>query len=711
MKNLLSVCAIITIAIQVIPSFGQRVDTIYKATAWTNTFMSSNTYGLTREGHIYTLGFVNHYAKNGTPLPVELTKMDLTAGVITYKTLQTSTSAPYALWTSVFDSLGNIYCDINRTVWIYNFKDSIIAAPLGNVFLDGQSLAYSMSLGRDNHIYFGGSSGGTFWSEYDPCTKLLTKHKAIDPNNDYVLSIMGDSAWVYAQVGQRYSNDIWAIRKSDDYKVRLFSIPNTTRFNVEVRRDAVAISFYTDTLAGNYLLKDGAAVRGMPRQPIIAYNEINGSESSRITSYFDINSLNYYYSMDGGAYRSIHVNATNERNNIRFMFFDRKDTTGFGYAGDYYGNWYWHSYTTDSSYLLGKTGFNVYSGMQFNDSIFYFGNYPSGALLQWNKNHAWTLQKFIKGKTVAAGDANANPKLVGYFKSETPAGFHHASAMQEDTVNGNIVCAGNVIRIGNTCSIGTYKIQNDSIYGYDFKKIDHLSLECMVKYGGQCIMSTNNLKGGVPKLYFYDVKTNSMTDSLDFGFNTYGKLYLKGDVLTGISSDHIYQVNLRNKQLLQQDFLTGYVFYSIMLSDGRIAVNTYKSMPKGYADFVYIPYEDCYVGGNYLYAILKGKTVVRVRESELKERNPALTAYPQAQKSNGGSIKVYPNPAGSTLNISFNDAKSQNSYYRVVDQSGRVAKSGAIAAEIKDMTINVQNLRRGFYWLVTGSGSAPFIKQ
>jgi hypothetical protein len=26
------------------------------------------------------------------------------------------------------------------------------------------------------------------------------------------------------------------------------------------------------------------------------------------------------------------------------MFFDKKDPMGFGYVGDYYGNWYWYSY-------------------------------------------------------------------------------------------------------------------------------------------------------------------------------------------------------------------------------------------------------------------------------------------------------------------------------------------------------------------------------
>jgi len=262
MKKLLSYFSIV-IAFHFTSAHGQKTDIIQKATAWTNTYMCGNTYGLTGEGHIYSLGFMNHYDANGNPHPIELVKMDLTTGATTFKTLENSVSAPNALWTGVFDSLGNLYSDINRTVWIYNLKDSIAATPLGNVFLNGQSLTYSMSLGRDNHIYFGGSSGGTFWSEYDPATKVLTKHKAIDSCNDYVLSIMGDSAWAYAQVGQRNSIDMWAIRKADDHKVKLFSIPNTTRFNIEVRRDGINIGFYTDTLSGSFILRDGVAIRGL----------------------------------------------------------------------------------------------------------------------------------------------------------------------------------------------------------------------------------------------------------------------------------------------------------------------------------------------------------------------------------------------------------------------------------------------------------------
>ena len=226
----------------------------------------------------------------------------------------------------------------------------------------------------------------------------MTKHPEIDEQNNYVLTIMGDTSWIYAQVGQRHSIDMWAVRKEDNYKIKLFSIPNNTRFNTSVRKDGISIQFYTDTLAGSYILKNGKAIKGNLKAQPISYDEINNvNRHTTTSSYYDNTTSNFIYSLNGEPYKTVHINASNIRNNIRFMFFDKKDPSGFGYVGDLYGNWYWYSYKTDSAYLLGTTGFNVYSAMQYNDSIFYFGNYPSGALLMWNKNRSWTAQKFING--------------------------------------------------------------------------------------------------------------------------------------------------------------------------------------------------------------------------------------------------------------------------------------------------------------------------
>jgi hypothetical protein len=424
---------------------------------------------------------------------------------------------------------------------------------------------------------------------------------------------MGDTSWIYAQVGQRNSIDMWAVRKADDYKIKLFSIPNYTRFNTSVRKDGISIQFHTDTLSGSYILKNGKATKGNLKTQSIAYDEINNAtHHTTISSYYDNTVSNFIYSINDEPYKTVHINASSIRNNIRFMFFDKKDPSGFGYVGDYYGNWYWYSYKTDSAYLLGTTGFNVYSGAQYNDSIFYFGNYPSGALLKWNKNQKWTAQKFINGAIVEGKSANSNPRVIGYFKSETPAGFHHASILKIN--DDNVVSAGNVIRIGNTCSIGVYNIKRDSMYGYDYHKIDRLSAADVIKYGRLYIMSTNSRHGGIPKLYFYDPTKNSMVDSLNFNFPEYGALYLKNDELTGITENLLYKVDLKKRKLIQKDSVSQPINFSMQLNDGRIAINTKAALPKDLADFLIIPYSNCYESGNNLYAIINGNTIIRIKD-------------------------------------------------------------------------------------------------
>jgi hypothetical protein len=337
-------------------SFAQRIDTIYKAVALTNTYISLPFFGTSSNGHIWSVGLNNHYNANDSALPIEMVRIDLTGNIVTYKTLPGTLSSSSVYWSYTFDSSGNFYLGLNsnnRKIFKFNLKDSISYQNLGNGFIDNQALAYSLSLGLDRHIYFGASSGGTFWSEYDPRTNTFTKHPEIDPKNNYVLTIMGDTTWVYAQVGQRESIDLWAVRKADDYKIKLFFIPNHTRFNTKVRKNGITVQFYTDTLAGSYILKNGRAIKGNFSQPEITYNELDNAKShTRINTYFDNTTSNFLYAINDGAYKSIHINAANVRNNIRYLFFDKKDASGFGYVGDYYGNWYWYSSKTGSPHLL-----------------------------------------------------------------------------------------------------------------------------------------------------------------------------------------------------------------------------------------------------------------------------------------------------------------------------------------------------------------------
>jgi hypothetical protein len=59
--------------------------------------------------------------------------------------------------------------------------------------------------------------------------------------------------------------------------------------------------------------------------------------------------------------------------------------------------------------------------------------------------------------------------------------------------------------------------------------------------------------------------------------------------------------------------VNGQIFFSVELSDGRIAISTKAALPKGFADFLVIPYSNCYEADNNLYTIVNGNTIVRVR--------------------------------------------------------------------------------------------------
>src|SRR5205814_6701853 len=100
---------------------------------------------------------------------------------------------------------------------------SIRDTNLGTGFLTGVPLAYSMSRGRDGNIYLGGSSdaSSTQFSMINYLTDVVTKYAAID-NQDYTLTISGDTTFIYLQTGQS-TNDFWSFAKSNQAKKKLFS--------------------------------------------------------------------------------------------------------------------------------------------------------------------------------------------------------------------------------------------------------------------------------------------------------------------------------------------------------------------------------------------------------------------------------------------------------------------------------------------------------
>ena len=191
-------------------------------------------------------------------------RIDFGKGTATYKTLPGVLSNNGAFWIAASDGSGNVYLSMNnpvRKILRFNLKDSIQYKDLGNAFQDGQSLAYSMSLGRDGKMYFGGSGGSTYWSSFDPTTNKFETHPPIDPYNDYVLTIAGDSNYVYAQTGQRNSIQLWSVRKKDEHKKLLCKISNTTRIQLDTREDGIYASFYSGRQNILYKLVNGDTVR------------------------------------------------------------------------------------------------------------------------------------------------------------------------------------------------------------------------------------------------------------------------------------------------------------------------------------------------------------------------------------------------------------------------------------------------------------------
>ena len=240
------------------------IDTLKNAVAGVNTYNPIPVYGTTSAGSVYGAGLNLFLSNVGKPLPAQFVRIDFGKKEATYKTLPGVLSANGAFWIAGFDGTGNVYLSMNtgmRRILQFNLKDSIQYKDRGNAFLDGHTLAYSMSLGRDGKMYFGGSSGSTSWSSFDPKTNTFENHPPVDPYNDYVLSIAGDSDYVYAQTGQRNSVQLWSIRKRDEYKKLLCKISNTTRIELATREDGIYASFNSDTLKGLFKLVKGDTVR------------------------------------------------------------------------------------------------------------------------------------------------------------------------------------------------------------------------------------------------------------------------------------------------------------------------------------------------------------------------------------------------------------------------------------------------------------------
>jgi hypothetical protein len=598
-----------------------KTDTLQNAAAYINSFSILPFRGTANNGDTYVAGFNEHYDENGKAQDVELVRIALATKNIQYKKLNGVLSGKGFYWIYVFDRQGNIYLSMNtggRKIIRVNCKDSIAYTDLGNAFINGTTLAYSASVGTDGNLYFGGSSGGTYWSMYNVTTQKFEKHPRVDSLNDYVLSIGGDTDFVYLQIGQRRAIDLWAVNKRTEEKKKLFSITNTSRFSFGVYSDGIYAGLATDTLQGTFKLVHGRAVKVI-RVPATSVEqsgrtELTTAKSRDVMSVYDpVRSL-LFFSYDKKNFDSIPVKSYSFRTDIRRIFSFPNDPDNIYYAGDYYGNYYRYNLKEQRSYLLGSTGYNVYSFLQENDSMIYMSGYPSGYIMLWNRNKPWTLQKFMHGKNTDGKDSWANPRLLRFWKSEGKpmAGFHHTFQMVKDA-KGNIIGAGDVIRINNAASIGVYDPRTNSVYGINYEPYTSFKFAGIAVWDDHIIYSMKATGNKKPKLYFYQPEKNTMTDSVYLGFDDYGKIFIQNNELTGFANNRIYRYDLKQRRLLfNYSFQNNSIIQSYRLQNGRYIINTRSKIPNELSNAITLPYDNYFEANNVLYTI-RGKYILQIK--------------------------------------------------------------------------------------------------
>ncbi|QEC65886.1 hypothetical protein FRZ67_00680 [Panacibacter ginsenosidivorans] len=596
------------------------LDTLFNATAYANSFLLLPFTGTTNTGSKYIAGFNQQIDKYGNQHELEIIRIDLTTGNVTNKKLTGFTGGKGYYWNYTFDKYGSLYLSMyypTRKVLLLDLTDSIAYKDLGNPFINASSVIYSLSPGRDGHIYFGASGGSTCWSEYDPVTKEMKKHPSVDADDDYLLSIAGDDDYAYMQTGQRKSINLWSVNKRTNEKKLLFSVSNKTRYNLSAYTDAVYVSISTDTLKGLFKLSGGEAIKSnnysADSKIISGLYEPGKSRDPKQVFYFNPLTSQVYFSMDKKKYDSVYIQNIPEQMSIRRMFSFPNDKDNIYYAGDYYGNYYRYNFKEQKAYLLGSTDYNIYSSIALNDSMIYLSGYPSGYLMLWNKNQPWTTNKFIDGKMMNVRDPNANPKIIHYWKSEgsPAAGFHHTYQMLKDS-KGNIIGAGDVIRIGNAASIGVYNANTNKIYGIDYEPFTGLGFAGIAMWKDLVLYSMRS-KGGTKKskIYFYDPALNKMVDSIDLGFNNYGKILIQNNMLTGVADNKIYRISLPDKKLQWSYTLSNTINGFFLLSNGRFVINTVSVLPAALKDFISLPINNYYEANSVLYAIA-GNHIIRI---------------------------------------------------------------------------------------------------
>lgn len=545
-------------------------DTLVNAKAYTSNYLQVPISARATNGNAIAIGIKNSFDVNGVAQPFSIVRVNLNAHTTMTKELAWTTSSTSVLWTNVFDSLGRLHLGLNsgnRTILRLNLKDSIDAVNLGNGFLSGVPLAYSMSLQKDRSMMIGGSSdaSSTQFSRYIE-DGTFQKFAAIDVDENYVMSIQYQDGWAYVQVGQG-TFKYYAFRTSDQYKKQLMT--HTTLFNTA----AYSTGVYVQKGGGSFpmqVVHDTTLTNQALTGTDVRYTEFNGTGQPTLVSFFDDANGKLFWQLDG-VNDSMDVPNSYEVSDIRRVFPDGYDTNFLYYVGDYYGVFYKYQKVTGTRTALGHIGFNVYAAKQVSATGWYISGYPSGVIAYYNSALPWTANTFVNGNNTGLS-STTNPKIIMYSRTQTPSNIHHAEILIQFP-NGIIGTSGDEIRTNSTCSMAFYNPATLSKFGLTSDSINSLSYSHMAAWGNKAIMSTNNAYGGTAKLFIYDTELRTLTDSINLGFTNYGKIYIVGDMLIGVASNKLYKVNLSTKQLIYSYTPSFTINQSVWMADGVIGIH------------------------------------------------------------------------------------------------------------------------------------------
>lgn len=601
--------------------FSQTKDTLLNAKSFYSSYENSTFTGVDAAGHVYGVIFSKDY-NGGNWGNVTVYRIDYTTKHIASKIMPNSATQAGIMWRSAMDSSGTVYFSQanNRQVWKFNFKqeDSISMLSLGNTSLTGNGLAYSIWLGRDGGMYFGNSSSNEScdWAYQAKGEDTLRKYPNIDTLFQYVIQMAPDSNWVYAQVGQ-WQYRIYAIEKSTGNKHEIMRRTDGYPFNLGASKNGCYVSIGG---GATWKLVDGDTVM-VPPAPAstggITYNETkqfpDATNLPLVSSFFDQSVSKLYYAVNSVT-DNVQMVGNYYPNTITRLFPDKIVTNRVSYAGSLYGYYTDYYVNEDSAVTRGYIGFNTYCGLQLNDTLSLYGGYPSGVLAMYNRNQPWTAETFANAAYKPLS-ASTNPKMLTQFRGLID--IHHLQKIVK--IDSLIIGAGDVIRTGNSVGIGTYNMVTGQTYGQGMDFFPNGYYVDIAVWGKKVLLSTNDFNGQTPKIYIYEPYSGVIEDSIYLGYHNYGKIYVTGDLLFGITNDStnkviFYKINLSTKQKTYEYITTGVINMRCWFEDGIMGINaTGVTLPKDFMEFRQIDNTEyhtcidgkCYAIGNGGYNVVQ----------------------------------------------------------------------------------------------------------